>query len=149
MIRTADCTPLFIWDDRGDTAGLIHVGWRGLAGGILANLLNLLAKRDVDFSRLNAWMGPAIRGACYRVGEELPAMFPEPSGDFWGFASLPDKGLTLDVGRGIRNCLMKAGIPAERIGRSGLCTCCEEKLPSYRRDGPGCGRILNFILRKP
>lgn len=149
IIRTADCTPLFVWDDHGDTVGLVHVGWRGLAGGILTNLLQLLEKRDVDFSQLNIWMGPAIEGACYPVGEELPAMFPGPSREFWGFSRLSGKGLTLDVRRGIKNVLRNAGIPESRIVNSRVCTFCEGKLPSYRRDGPDCGRILNFILRKP
>jgi len=149
IIRTADCTPLFFWDDRGDTAGLVHVGWRGLAGGILTNLRQLLEKRNVDFNQLNIWMGPAIEGACYPVGEELPAIFPGPSREFWGFSRLSGANLTLDVRKGIKNFLRDAGIPESRIVNSRVCTFCEGKLPSYRRDGPDCGRILNFILRKP
>lgn len=149
IIRTADCTPLFFWNDNGATAGLVHVGWRGLAGGIVTNLIQLLRRRRIPFHSMNFWLGPAIEGQCYAVGDELPRLFPGPSPSFWGFSRGQRGQWRLDVRDGVENVLRQAGFPARRIRRSALCTFCSEGMPSYRREGPGCGRILNFILRIP
>ncbi|HDP93876.1 MAG TPA: laccase domain-containing protein [Candidatus Aminicenantes bacterium] len=149
IIRTADCTPLFFWDDAGETAGLVHVGWRGLAAGILTNWTRMLNQRQSSLSVMNVWLGPAIEGRCYAVGNELPKMFFEPSAGFWGFSHNSRARWTLDIRNGITSFLQATGIPAHRIRRSGVCTFCSREFPSYRRQGPGCGRILNFILRHP
>ncbi|MBN1196179.1 MAG: polyphenol oxidase family protein [Candidatus Aminicenantes bacterium] len=149
MIRTADCTPLFFWDDTGETAGLIHIGWRGLAGGILDNWVRMLNKFQSNLPDMNIWLGPAIDGKCYVVGKELPAMFPQPGAEFWGFARDDHAQWTLDIRNGITNLLQAAGIPGHRIRRSDICTFCTNEFPSYRREGPDCGRIMNFILRNP
>lgn len=149
MIRTADCTPLFFWDDTGETAGLIHVGWRGLAGGILDNWMRMLDNSQSSPPAMNIWLGPAIDGKCYVVGKELPKMFSGHGAEFWGFSRNAHAHWTLDIRNGITNLLQAAGIPSQRIRRSDICTFCSSEFPSYRREGPGCGRILNFILRNP
>ena len=38
-IRTADCAPICFWD--GERFGILHVGWRGLVGGICEKMLKL------------------------------------------------------------------------------------------------------------
>jgi len=149
IIRTADCTPLFFWSDSQETAGLVHVGWRGLAGGIVTNLLDVLERQGTPAAGLNVWLGPAIEGGCYPVGSDLPGMFPGPSKKFWGFSRNSAGQWTLDVRSGIMHALQKAGVPARRISRSPVCTFCESQMPSYRRQGSGCGRLLNFIFMEP
>ena len=130
-------------------AGLIHVGWRGLAAGILTNWIRMLKQCHLSLSVMNVWLGPAIEGKCYIVGKELPEMFSGPSLKFWGFCRNAHAQWTLDIRNGITNLLQDAGIPAHRIRRSGVCTFCSSEFPSYRREGKDCGRIMNFILRNP
>lgn len=44
-VLTADCLPLFLCDGAGGQVGLFHVGWRGLAAGIVEHALSVFASR--------------------------------------------------------------------------------------------------------
>src|SRR4051794_31436213 len=72
VVFTADCLPVLLSAD-GAVAAL-HCGWRPLAGGIVAE--GVAALREVGGrGRVTAALGPAARGCCYEVGEEVHAHF--------------------------------------------------------------------------
>jgi YfiH family protein len=123
LVFVADCLPIALSGPQG--VAMVHAGWRGLAGGILA-----AAAEAVEASA--AAVGPGIGRCCYEVGEEVL----EP------FASLGDgiaTGRMLDLPEVARRQLDQAGV--ERIELSGLCTSCEEELFfSHRRDHGQTGR---------
>ena len=56
-VLTADCLPIFICNRRGTEVGLLHAGWRGLAGGIIEAGLRAFRSSGDD---LIVWFGPAI-----------------------------------------------------------------------------------------
>ena len=63
-LRVADCLPVFaLWDDY---AGAAHAGWRGIAGGIIENLINA-----VDQPLRWLILGPCICHKCYVVGDDV------------------------------------------------------------------------------
>ena len=68
VIMTADCLPVLLCDRNGTEVAAIHSGWRGLANGIVENTL---AKMHSAPESLMAWIGPAICGTCYEIGEEV------------------------------------------------------------------------------
>jgi YfiH family protein len=68
VIMTADCLPILLCNQEGTEIAAIHSGWRGLADGILENTI---AKMHSSPSTLMAWVGPAICGACYEVGDDV------------------------------------------------------------------------------
>lgn len=68
VIMTADCLPILLCDKKGQEIAAIHAGWRGLVGGIVEQTV---AKMKAPPSNLMAWVGPAICGACYEVGQEV------------------------------------------------------------------------------
>lgn len=126
-IVTADCLPVAIEGPRG--IALLHLGWRGLATGLLED-----AVRRTEGE--SAVIGPAIGPCCYEVGGEV-------------FAAL---GLGQDSGGGPIDLV---AVVTERLSRanvsgveaSGLCTFCEQDLLfSHRRDGEATGRQLTTIL---
>lgn len=151
VIRTADCTPLFVWNDDGTVGAVIHVGWRGLQKGIELRAIEQIEHffPGISLSDLNAFLGPAIRQDCYEVGEEVYLEFAGKHycADIFRPGKKPGKFL-LDVKKGIVLSLQNAGVSATRILDSGICTYCErERFPSYRRL-PGSGqRIYNFMIR--
>ncbi len=147
IIRTADCTPLFFWETIHGNAGLLHVGWKGLSLGIVENLLATLESGNGSSRNVHFYLGPAIEGDCYPVGEELLDHFPQDSPARAGFRHTPGGLLVLDVRDGITCILRNSGIPADQVTRSPICTFCDPRFPSFRRDGDGCGRILSFMVR--
>ena len=118
-VFAADCLPVFLWDETLRSIGVVHAGWRGIAAGILEEAAGRFE------GRVSAAFGPHIGVCCYEVG-------PEFKDDF---ASEFFKGKNLNLGAAARARLETAGIAAENIGVSSLCThCCEDDFFSYRRD---------------
>ena len=68
-VLTADCIPLLI--DAGNCVAAVHVGRKGLAGGIIPRVLEALINKGG--SQMKAWIGPAICGQCYEVSPEIYA----------------------------------------------------------------------------
>lgn len=146
VIQTADCLPLFFFDDARRRGGVIHVGWRGLQSGIEERLADLLGE---DLGRFSFFMGPAIEKKCYEVGEELPRLFAQKKFAAAIFSARGRGKYGMDLKAGLALSLAGLGVAAERIQDSGLCTFCSGgRFPSYRRDGKTGKRIFNFLMLK-
>jgi YfiH family protein len=146
VIQTADCLPLFFFNDEQSRGGVIHVGWRGLHQGIEAKLISLLGN---DATKYNFYLGPAIERKCYEVGEELPVLFRGKTYAERIFSALGGGKYSMDLKYGLILALGAVGILPERIRDSGICTYCSNgRFPSYRRDGKTGRRIFNFVMLK-
>lgn len=121
LVFTADCLPVAVAGPGG--AAILHCGWRGLAGGIVA-------RGAAAVEATHAAIGPGIGLCCYEVGDEVLSAFAD-LGE--GVAS----GRMLDLPEVARRLLRDCGV--EKIESADLCTNCEEALFfSHRRDGsPG------------
>jgi YfiH family protein len=78
-VRVADCASVFLYDPVVKAVSLVHAGWRGLAGGIIANAVGVL-KDDFGSSPgdLLAAVGPSLGPCCARFSHpeaELPQRF--------------------------------------------------------------------------
>jgi YfiH family protein len=70
-VTVADCIPVYLAAPRRGVA-LLHAGWRGTAGGILARgVERLCAVAGVDPVELTMHCGVGICGSCYEVGSEV------------------------------------------------------------------------------
>jgi YfiH family protein len=134
LVFVADCLPVLLAAD-GAVAAL-HCGWRGLAGGIVAE--GVAALREVGAAGpITAAVGPGARGCCYEVSEDVHAQF---SGGRVGERNL-------DLPAIARRQLSNAGVAT--IHDTGLCTMCagEELFFSHRRDGGVTGRQAGVVWR--
>jgi YfiH family protein len=117
-VSVADCVPILIVDPLRRIVAALHAGWRGVAAGMLEAGLSLFASRGgSQLADLRIHFGPAICGACYEVGAEVPVAL-----------GLNDPGagakVQLDV-RGVLNDRARAfGVPASSITASEWCTRC-------------------------
>lgn len=146
VIQTADCLPLFFFNDERSCGGILHVGWRGLQQGIEAGLAARLGSRIKDFT---FFMGPAIEKKCYEVGEELPDLFAEKAYAERIFSRSRPGKYFLDLKTGLKSSLIALGACENKILDCGLCTYCARDLfPSFRRDGGTGKRIFNFLVLK-
>jgi copper oxidase (laccase) domain-containing protein len=99
-----------------------------------------------------AAFGPSISRDRYEVGPEVVTALREAYRD----ADAPpdavrggrDGRAFVDVAAFNAAALRARGLRPERINASNACTCASPDLPSWRRDGPGAGRILTGIVRR-
>jgi YfiH family protein len=158
MVLVADCLPVIIGSE-GAVAAL-HAGWRGLAAGVLEQ--GVLAVRELGGEgELVAVVGPGARGCCYEVGEEVHSALEggaggqRPAGRNGdasqrrvspGFGRAPLRpdlnahrdGRNLDLAAVARDRLEAAGVA--HVEDAGVCTICDERLFSHRREGFAAGR---------
>lgn len=133
-VRTADCLPILLADPERRVVAAIHAGWRGTATRIV---LETIAKMEREYGTdpgdLLAAIGPGIGVCCYQVGEEVRRQF-----------GLIGAG-HLDLAQENRRQLREAGVAEARIDLLGLCTFCDQRFHSWRRDKEQAGRMISFI----
>ena len=139
-LRVADCAPIFFYHRTTGLRGLVHAGWRGLAAGVLTAAAGLARARGVDLCQTDVVIGPTIEMACFEVGSAVTELFsptvwqPNSNGRF-----------QLDLVAAVREQLVEAGIPGARINSVDVCTRCDSRCHSYRRDGELAGRMVAFF----
>jgi hypothetical protein len=143
-VETADCLPVLLVDPDRRVAVAIHAGWRGTAARVVAEAVRAMAATGSDPRSLVAAIGPGIGVCCFEVGPELRAEFSAEEQAFFRAGS--GGRLRLDL-RGLnQGQLAAAGVAEDRIGHVRECTCCRPRdYFSYRRDGSGTGRMLNYV----
>jgi YfiH family protein len=71
-ITVADCVPVYLAAPDKGTVALLHAGWRGTVGGVLARGLDVLQERaGVRAAEVIMHCGIGICGTCYEVGSEV------------------------------------------------------------------------------
>lgn len=150
MTHHADCAPLFFYSPAPRMIGLAHAGWRGTAGNMAAAMVRRLAQRGCDPAELLAGIGPCAGPCCYQVGAEVAehfsALYDEAGPVLWPDEAEAGK-FFLDLGRANRALLIEAGLRAENIVISGLCTVCQPELFfSHRRQGLDRGTMAATVM---
>jgi YfiH family protein len=135
LVFVADCLPVMLAAPGGVAA--LHGGWRGLAGGIVAEGVAALRELGVD-GELTAALGPSARGCCYEVGDEVHAAFADVPG-----ARVGERNL--DLAAVARHALEQAGV--KTVHDTGLCTICDDRFFSHRRDKGVTGRQAGIVWR--
>ncbi len=142
MILTADCVPLFLWDENGKYIGLAHCGWRGIVKKLPQKLARLIKEKDKE-AKLLAYIGPHIEKCCFEVKEDVASQFPEQS------LIKKDGKIFVDLTKEIVLQLMAEGVDALKIKRGChcTCTCCNEQdFFSYRRTKQK-DSLMSFIYK--
>lgn len=149
-IFTADCVPVYFYDPVRRAIGLSHSGWKGTAGRIGAETARLMAERyGTDPADLLCAIGPSICQDCYEVSEDVADIF---SAEFAGHEEeiLISKGggkYELDLWAANRIVLTDAGVRAEHISTTDICTCCNPGLLfSHRATHGKRGNLGAFLM---
>ncbi len=143
-IQTADCLPVLLVDPVRRQVAAAHAGWRGTARGVAREALRALVARGSRPADVVAALGPGIGTCCYEVGEELREAFGASGAPF--FRPGPRGRPHLDVRAANVRQLEEAGLRPASIHHVAECTACRaDRYHSYRRDGPGAGRMLSFV----
>jgi YfiH family protein len=172
-IQTADCVPILLVDPKKRAVAAVHAGWRGTLQRIVVKAIGQMQMQFGTKPRdILAAIGPAIGGCCYEVGTEVAIQFQsqfagahewfdefrtgdEPNPVQWlnmmppGHQP-PPKNVLLDLRKANRAQLVEAGLRAQNIFVSELCTACRRDLFfSYRKEGAITGRLMAAVgIRK-
>ena len=131
MVLVADCLPVALASP--ERAAILHCGWRGLAGGIVAAGLRAFDEPPA------AAVGPGIGPCCYEVGDEVRERFAGIEGAV--------QGRTLDLRAVVEHDLRQGGV--EDVEHVDHCTSCRADLYfSHRRDGGVTGRQAGLVVRQ-
>ncbi len=143
-IMVADCLPIFLCDKAGTTVGIVHAGWRGLAGGVIEQSI---AAMRVDPNQLMAWLGPAIGPCHFEVGADVFDAFvnhgTQATEAFVPSQTLHEKKWLANIFLLARQRLSSIGVT--EISGGGVCTFSDRtRFFSYRRDGE-TGRMAALV----
>jgi len=136
VVKTADCMPIILYNNRSGAIAAVHMGWRSARDGILENL------PFADLSDFVAVAGVGMRKCCYRVGSEFAgyervAQHLARRSECYYFDPV---GFILET-------LTAKGLKAENFIDTDICTQCSGyDIFSYRKTKTE-DRTLTFVLR--
>lgn len=119
-IKTADCMPIVVEGEKGVI--FLHAGWKGLADGILKRPEMALINPQQVF------IGPSIHVCCFEVSPEFKENFKQSS-----FFKESDGKIYFDLQQEASR-MFKEEFPHILVSIAPVCTCCNNKFHSYRRD---------------
>lgn len=129
LIKQADCQAVILAAPARGVVANLHVGWRGNAADMPGAGVRFLRERyGAAPHELHAAVSPGLGPCCGQLvnyRRELPR-------DLWRFRA---EGDLFDLPAVTHWQLERAGLDPERIELSGLCTRCDGRFFSYRRDG--------------
>jgi polyphenol oxidase len=143
-VTVADCMPIWVLDRASGAFGVLHSGWKGT--GILAAAVQGISRRfGSAASSISAILGPAIGSCCYGVPAERARAFAREFGDEAAFS----EGGAWKIDLRAANIGLARSLGLGALLSVDACTSCDERLGSYRRQGPAsftrmlaaCGRF--------
>jgi YfiH family protein len=153
-VTVADCLPVFLYDVEGGAFALVHSGWRGT--GIVLEALRLMRERwHTRPETTAAVLGPCIQVCCYRVDGERARVF---EAEFGGSAGEFPLGPVVSERAGgpggpgfflnlhAANARLLAGAGVRNIAVCRDCTFTDERLGSFRREGPASYTRMLAVL---
>ncbi len=129
----ADCVPLYFYDPVHRAIGLSHSGWKGTVGRMGEKTVRKMQECFcTDPKELLAGIGPSICRDCYEVSEDVAEAFRqnipmEECGSILFPGKAPGK-YQLDLWEANRRVMLSAGISAENIFVTDICTKCNAEL---------------------
>lgn len=142
-IRTADCVPLIIRSQ--ERVALIHAGWRGLAAGIVENIVRYLqpldAEKRLKKSRFEVVIGPCAGVSQYEVGLDVI----DALGSRAVYQKKGSGKYALDLERTVCRILTQERDCDWQIEASQQCTISNRRFFSHRRQPEIGGRNFSFV----
>lgn len=144
----ADCVPLLFADPKKRVVAASHAGWRGTVAEIgRLTVERMRSDYGCDPTDILAGIAPSIGRCCFEVDTPVFDAFSEMQ-VFDDGCFVPKAGdkFHIDLWEVNRRVLVSAGVKADNITVSDLCTRCHPDLFwSHRVTGPDRGSLAAFI----
>ena len=149
VVRTADCVPVLLVNQKAGIIGAIHAGWRGAVGGIVSKTIQTCVEQfGSDVADMHLAIGPSIGPCCYEVDAQVIDPLQTGYPDWQGVLQETTEGKgMLDLKKLIWHQVLASGIPEHQVERIEECTHCRDDLfYSYRREGRVNGTMMSGIM---
>ncbi len=144
LIRTADCTPILLYDKQHQVVGAIHSGREGTRKNIVGNTVRkMVSEYHCDPAQIKVWIGACICPKHYQVDETTGTNFVSACQN----QGIDTKSFDIfhpDIQEVIIKQLCFSGIKNDRITLINECTYESDRFFSYRKDGTK-NRQVNII----
>ena len=133
-VLVADCSPVVMIDEKHGVICVAHAGRAGVTLKICTKAFVIMSEKfGSKADEMSVFVGANIKGGCYEVGElDL--------GEFNTYKI----GRNFDMNAALRDEFSALGV--KNLNFSEVCTHCDERYFSYRRDGV-CGRFCGFAVK--
>ncbi|MDC0232540.1 peptidoglycan editing factor PgeF, partial [Pelagibacteraceae bacterium] len=84
-VLTADCAPIFIYDNKCKFVCCLHSGWKGALKNISKNAIKLFDKQNINRKNLTAIIGPCLGAGNYEVDKSFEKKFCNEKSDYSRF----------------------------------------------------------------
>ena len=124
-VKTADCTPILLQDEKNGVIGALHAGWRGTFSDICCRGVEKMCELGAEKESIVAVIGPCICRNCYEVGKDVFLAAQECMGEDvsrFFFPKAEEGKYLVDIKGANEYLLKRAGLRAENIEVSELCT---------------------------
>ncbi len=152
MTLAADCLPLLMYDPVQRSVAAVHAGWRSTVLDIAGETVRAMQREfGTNPADLLAFLGPAIGGCCNEVGPEVTAAWRDVASNLGPLRELavtrPSVKEHFDVPRANTLLLQRAGVQADQIEVSAICTKCNsDDWFTHRGQGAATGRQGGVIM---
>jgi YfiH family protein len=144
LIRTADCTPVLLYDEKTYCIGAVHSGREGTRKNIIGNTITVMQENfKSNPENIKAWIGAGICKKHYKVNEEIGRDFEASCRKYNIFVDESDL-LFPDIQNVILQQMIEAGLVLGNISKNCICSYESESHFSFRRDGTH-NRQINII----
>ncbi len=138
-VLVADCVPVYLFDPLKRAGGIVHAGRAGTYSRIAESAIHALEREQgVSAGDLHALIGPSAGPCCYEVSTEIARDFE--------VAGLPVSGRYLDLWQANVLQLEGCGVPRGQIEVAGVCTLCDGRFHSHRRNADGRRNLALLAL---
>ncbi|MGM0365756.1 MAG: peptidoglycan editing factor PgeF [Actinomycetota bacterium] len=135
MVMGADCPLIILLDKINRLVAVIHSGWKGTVNKILGKVIySIREKFSASCRDMLMYVGPAIRGCCYNIGLERLKEFKKVYGEGSYYRKVGED-IYIDLPALIKKQAKDIGINPSHILDSNLCTFCDDRFFSFRREG--------------
>lgn len=153
-ILTADCLPVIAVCNASGTVAAAHCGWRSTVAGIVPKLIDSIEHHGGRRSAVELLVGPGIGQCCFEIGPEVVSEL-QCSLKKFGAQGAPSSGWIVPQGdkfvANLRELVqaqaLTSGILAGHVAHLDLCTFCDHRFFSFRRQKDSSGRQVSFIGR--
>ena len=147
-IRTADCIPVLISVRGSSLAAALHCGWRGADAGLLLKVLDRIERLGFAKSSVEIALGPGAGECCFEIGADVEKILA----DNWLelIAQFPiiirrEARIFCSITGLLKAQAVSWGISGSQIIECSLCTICDFRFFSFRRQKALSGRQLSII----